>query len=132
MEIKNIPVARLMTQDLVTVSPETSLVEAGEVLLDRDIGSVVVVDSSGKLVGILTSTDFVNIVTNDLATADATVAEFMTESVVTVGAEATIRDAAATMIADDIEHLPVEEQDGSVAGMLSTTDLTAHLAYLES
>jgi len=132
MEIKNIPVARLMTQDLVTVSPETSLVEAGEVLLDRDIGSVVVVDSSGKLVGILTSTDFVNIVTNDLATAGATVAEFMTESVVTVGAEATIRDAAATMIADDIEHLPVEEQDGSVAGMLSTTDLTAHLAYLES
>ncbi|PSP82595.1 signal transduction protein [Halobacteriales archaeon QS_6_64_34] len=132
MEIKNIPVARLMTQDLVTVSPETSLVEAGEVLLDRDIGSVVVVDSSGKLVGILTSTDFVNIVTNDLATADATVAEFMTESVVTVGAEATIRDAAATMIADDIEHLPVEKQDGSVAGMLSTTDLTAHLAYLES
>jgi CBS domain-containing protein len=132
MEIKNIPVARLMTQDLVTVSPETSLVEAGEVLLDRDIGSVVVVDSSRKLVGILTSTDFVNIVTNDLATAGATVAEFMTESVVTVGAEATIRDAAATMIADDIEHLPVEEQDGSVAGMLSTTDLTAHLAYLES
>jgi len=132
MEIKNIPVARLMTQDLVTVSPGTSLVEAGEVLLDRDIGSVVVVDSSGKLVGILTSTDFVNIVTNDLATAGATVAEFMTESVVTVGAEATIRDAAATMIADDIEHLPVEEQDGSVAGMLSTTDLTAHLAYLES
>jgi CBS domain-containing protein len=121
-----------MTQDLVTVSPETSLVEAGGVLLDRDIGSVVVVDSAGKLVGILTSTDFVDMITNDLATADATVEEFMTESVVTVGAEATIRDAAATMIADDIEHLPVEDEDGSVAGMLSTTDLAAHLAYLES
>ena len=131
MELKELPVARLMTEDLVTVSPETPLEEAGEVLLDHGIGSVVVVDSTGKLGGILTSTDFVDVVTNDLATADATVAEFMTDSVVTVGVEDTVRDAAAKMMADDIEHLPVEDEDGSVAGMLSTTDLTAQLAYLE-
>lgn len=132
MEIKDIPVARLMTEDLVTVTPDTALIEAGDVLLDHGVGSLVVVDADEKLVGILTSTDFVDMVTNDKVTTDATVGEFMTESVVTVGADATIRDAAANMIADDIEHLPVEDEAGAVAGMLSTTDLTAHLAYLES
>jgi CBS domain-containing protein len=56
----------------------------------------------------------------------------MSESVVTVGTGDSIRDAAAKMISDDIEHLPVVDEDGTVAGMLSTTDLTAHLAYLEA
>lgn len=131
MEITDIPVAQLMTQDLVTITPDTALVEASDVLLDRGIGSVVVVDASEKLVGILTSTDFVDMIANDTVAPDATVGEHMTESVVTVGAEDTIRDAAAKMIADGIEHLPVEDEDGAVAGMLSTTDLAAHIAYLD-
>jgi len=132
MEIKDIPVSRLMTEELVTVTPETRLADAGETLRDRAVGSLVVVDSADQPVGILTSTDFVDIVVDGDAAADATVAAVMTESVVTVGPQATISDAAAKMISDDIQHLPVEADDGTVAGMLSTTDLTAHLAYLEA
>jgi len=132
MEIKDIPVSRLMTEELVTVTSETPLADAGETLRDRAIGSLVVVDSADQPVGILTSTDFVDFVVGGGEVADAAVAAVMTESVVTVGQQATISDAAAKMISDDIQHLPVEADDGTVAGMLSTTDLTAHLAYLEA
>ena len=132
MEIKDIAVARLMSSDLVTVTPETPVEEAGEILLERGIGSLVVVDSDDRLAGILTSTDFVELVTGGASTAEATVADHMSTDVVTVGVDDSIRDAAAKMVSTDIQHLPVEDDDGGIAGMLSTTDLTAHLAYLES
>lgn len=131
MEIKDIAVARLMSTDLVTVTPDTPITEAGDTLLAQDIGSLVVLDETDQLAGILTSTDFVDIVSNDRVTEDATVEQYMTESVVTVGVGDSIRDAAVKMISSNIQHLPVEDDEG-VAGMLSTTDLTAHLAYLES
>jgi CBS domain-containing protein len=132
MEIKDIAVARLMSSDLVTVTPETPVEEAGEILLERGIGSLVVVDSDDRLAGILTSTDFVELVTGGASTAEATVADHMSTDVVTVGVDDSIRDAAAKMVSTDIQHLPVEDDDGGIAGMLSTTDLTAHLAYLEA
>lgn len=129
MEIKDIPVDRLMSSDLVTVTPDTPIEEAGETLIEHGIGSLMVVDDD--LAGIVTSTDFVDIVTTGPSTDDSTVADYMSEDVVTVDIDDSIRDAAAKMISTDIEHLPVED-DGSVVGMLSTTDLTAHLAYLEA
>ena len=130
MEIKDIPVDRLMSSDLVTVTPETPMEEAGDMLVEHGVGSLMVVDDD-DLVGIVTSTDFVDIVTSGTSTDDSTVADYMSADVVTVDIDDSIRDAAATMISTDIEHLPVED-DGGVVGMLSTTDLTAHLAYLEA
>ncbi len=129
MEIKDIPVDRLMSSDLVTVTPETPIEEAGEMLIEHGVGSLMVVDDD--LVGIVTSTDFVDIVTSGTSMDESTVADYMSADVVTVDIDDSIRDAAATMISTDIEHLPVED-DGGVVGMLSTTDLTAHLAYLEA
>lgn len=131
MEIKDIPVDRLMSSDLVTVTPDTPIEGAGETLIEHGIGSLMIVDADDGLVGIVTSTDFVDIVTTGTSTGDSTVADYMSEDVVTVDIDDSIGDAAAKMISTDIEHLPVED-DGSVVGMLSTTDLTAHLAYLEA
>jgi len=68
-------------------------------------------------------------VTDDVA--ETTVEDLMTESVVTVSADDSIRDAAAKMIAENIQHLPVEDEDG-VLGMLSATDLTAQLSYINA
>ena len=130
MEIKDISVTRLMSTDLVTVSPETSVEAAGETMLEADIGSVIVMDGDGPT-GILTSTDFVEMVTSDASTADAPVETVMTEDVVTVSSSDSVRDAAVKMMSDGVQHLPVADEDGGVAGMLSATDLTAHLSYLE-
>jgi len=130
MEIKDISVTRLMSTDLVTVSPDTPLSAAGETMLEEGVGSVIVVEDD-QPVGILTSTDFVDLVTNGEVTTDTTVSTFMSEDMVTLSSADSMRDAAVTMMSDDIQHLPVEDDDGAIAGMLSTTDLTAHLSYLE-
>jgi len=53
-------VKEVMTTDVVTVTPDTSLDEAARLMLDRKLGCVVVVDDD-RLAGILTESDFVKL-----------------------------------------------------------------------
>lgn len=56
---RRVEISRVMTPDVLTVSPETPAREASLVLLEHKVGSVVVVDRNGELRGVLTETDFV-------------------------------------------------------------------------
>ncbi|MFC7135219.1 MULTISPECIES: CBS domain-containing protein [Salinibaculum] len=129
--MEDIFVARLMSSGVVSVTPDTLVEDAAERLLDKQIGSLVVVDEDNHLEGILTSTDFVRIVAKSKPKAETTVERYMTDRVVTVEAQDSIRDAADKMITYNIHHLPVVDETEGVIGMLSTTDLTAYLSYVE-
>jgi CBS domain-containing protein len=124
-------VARLMSSGTISVTPDTLVEEAAETLLDKQIGSLVVVDGNNQLEGILTSTDFVRIVRDSEPKAETTVERYMTDQVVTVEAQDSIREAADKMITYNIHHLPVVDDEEGVIGMLSTTDLTAYLSDVE-
>jgi CBS domain-containing protein len=52
-------VKEIMTPDPVTVSPEMEISQAAAILLEKKINGVPVVDSSGKLVGILCQSDLI-------------------------------------------------------------------------
>ncbi|WP_340101144.1 CBS domain-containing protein [Salinibaculum salinum] len=121
-------VARLMSSGVISVTPDTLVEEAADTLLDEQIGSLVVVDGNNQLKGILTSTDFVRIVRDSKPKAQTTVERYMTDQVVTVEAQDSIRDAADKMITYNIHHLPVVDDEEGVIGMLSTTDLTAYIS----
>ncbi len=56
-----IAVKEAMKSDVVTVAPDTPLVEAAKLMLERKIGCLVVTDA-GKIAGILTEGDFVKLV----------------------------------------------------------------------
>ncbi|WP_436935301.1 CBS domain-containing protein [Halovenus marina] len=121
-------VGRVMSSGIVSVSPDTSVAAAAEILLEKNIGSLVVVDDDNQLQGILTSTDFVRIVRDNEPKDNSTVGDHMTEQVVTVTAQDSIRSAADKMITYDIQHLPVVDDEEGVIGMCSTTDLTSYLS----
>jgi CBS domain-containing protein len=121
-------VARLMSPEVVTVTPDTLVEDAADTLRTHNIGSLVVVDGDNHLQGILTSTDFVHIVAESDPKAETTVERYMTSGVVTASAQESIRDAADKMITYSIHHLPVVDDHEGVIGMLSTTDLTAYLS----
>ena len=124
-------VGRLMSPGVISVSPDTLVEEAAEILLERNIGSIVVVDDENQLQGIMTSTDFVRVVSENTPKDTSTVAEHMTTEVVTVTAQDSITDAADKMVTYDIQHLPVVDPKEGVIGMLSATDLTAYLSGVE-
>jgi CBS domain-containing protein len=129
--MEDIFVARLMSSGVISVTPDTLVEDAADILLDKQIGSLVVVDEDNHLEGILTSTDFVRIVAKSQPKAETTVEKYMTDQVVTVEAQDLIRDAADKMITYNIHHLPVVDDEEGVIGMLSTTDLTAYLSDVE-
>jgi Predicted signal-transduction protein containing cAMP-binding and CBS domains len=131
MEIEAVPVEQLMTTDLVTVTPDEGVESAAGTILEKKAGSLVALDGDGELAGILTCTDLTELVSDGSVPAEATVGDYMTADVTTVDPEESIQDAAVKMITGQIQHLPVID-DGEVVGMLSTTDLTSHLTYMDS
>ncbi|TKX81249.1 CBS domain-containing protein [Halorubrum sp. SD626R] len=132
MDVDNTPVEKLMSTTLVTTTPGTDIAEAANTLLDDGIGSLIVLDGEGQLTGVLTSTDLVTVVSTDQPLHTGTVADYMTEEILTISSTATLHDAAVKMIREDVQHLPVSEDDNGIVGMLSATDLTAQLMYMGS
>ncbi|PSP51659.1 histidine kinase [Halobacteriales archaeon QH_3_68_24] len=124
-------VARLMTTDLQTVGPDTLVEDAAERMQTHGIGSLVVVDD-GQLMGILTTTDFVDIVARSKPKAETTVERYMTTDVVTTHAQASIREASDAMIEHGFHHLPVVDDEEGVIGMVTTTDLAAYLSTVQT
>lgn len=121
-------VARVMSADVKTVSPETLVEDAAQEMLEHGIGSVVAVDDEGRLEGILTTTDFVKIVAERQPKDRTPVSEYMTTDIVTAGPQDTIQDAADAMIKHGFHHMPVLTADEEVIGIITTTDLTGYLS----
>jgi len=124
-------VGRLMSTGIVTVSPNTPVETAAQTLLDENISSVVVVDDENQPEGILTSTDFVRIVSEGDPNDETTVGDHMTKEIVSASVQDPIRDAADKMVTYHIHHLPVVDKTEGVVGMLSTTDLAAYFSEVE-
>ena len=130
--MEDIFIGRLMSTDVATVDPGTSVREAARRLHERRIGSLVVVGEGNQPEGIITTTDFVRLVADGASVEDATVADYMSEELVTAEVGDDIESAADRLVTYDIHHLPVVDETEGVVGMLSTTDLASYLSGIEA
>jgi len=124
-------VGRVMSSSLHTVRPDTLVEDAAQILLDEDIGSVVVVDEDNQLEGILTRTDFVTIVSESHPKAETSVSRYMTTDVSTTTAQDSIRDVADAMLEEGFHHMPVVDEDEGLIGMVTTTDLATYISQVQ-
>lgn len=125
-------VSRLMSEDVLTVTPQTPIETAASKMLESGVGSLVVVDTENRPAGMLTTTDLAGVVSAGDVGGDTPVERYMTDVVHTVGERSSIREAAARMITNDVHHLPVTNDGGTVVGMLSTMDLTVYLTHTKA
>ena len=125
-------VGRLMSTDLHTVGPDTLVEDAASVMLDSEIGSVIVADGDDRLQGILTTTDFVGIVAKSKPKAETTVSEYMSTEVITATAQDPIRDVADAMVEHGFHHVPVVSDEDGVIGMITSSDLTAYISHVQT
>jgi IMP dehydrogenase len=101
--------------DLWSVSPETSVYEALELMAEKDIGAVLVLEN-GELAGILTERDYArNVILKGRLSKTTSVAELMTEVVCYVRLDQTIEDCMALMTDKRVRHLPVLEDERLIA-----------------
>lgn len=130
--MEDVFVARLMSAELKTVTPETLVEDAAAIMLDNEIGSVIVVDEDGRLEGIVTSTDFVRIVAKSQPKAETSVEAYMTTDLVTASAQDTVRDVADAMLEHGIHHVPVVDDVGGLIGIITSTDVAGYLSTAQT
>ncbi|MEW6499665.1 MAG: CBS domain-containing protein, partial [Cyanobacteriota bacterium] len=146
-------VADVMSRDPIVVRPETLLNEAIQILAERHISGLPVVDDVGKLVGIISETDLMwqetgvtppayimfldsviylkNPATyeRDLHKAlGQTVGEVMSKNPITISPDKTLREAATIMHDRSVHRLPVLDSTDQVIGILTRGDIIRAMA----
>ena len=105
------------------VHPESTVYEALNVLVDRNVGALVVVDNN-KFLGIFSERDYARrVILKGRASKETTIREIMTEHPITVTEDDTIEDCMCKMTDKRIRHLPVVDDEGSLIGLISIGDV---------
>lgn len=126
------PVTAHMSSPVRTIPAGAPVADAYNVLRERAISSLAVLDARGEPAGVITRSDLLRLGRAKvshvrraplLALPDVPVSEVMHPGLVTVGAEATVRDAARAMVQKGIHRVFVAKPDGSLAGVVSTLDV---------
>ncbi len=104
-----------------TIGPAASVYEALELMAEKDIGAVLVLDQD-RLVGIFSERDYARkVVLRGKSSRETTVGALMTQAVHYVTPQQTVEECLALMTDKRIRHLPVLE-NGKLVGLLSIGD----------
>jgi CBS domain-containing protein len=108
--------------DVFFVTPDTSVLETFQLMAEKDVGALLVLDGD-KIAGIISERDFArSIAEKERCILNTTVLEYMTTKVTTISPDYSIDDCLQLMTKERIRHLPVVEND-KLVGMISIGDL---------
>jgi CBS domain-containing protein len=127
-------VAELMQTEVQSVVPDAPVNDAAVIIADAHVSGLPVVDRTGKLVGVISTTDILAseeeaeaLETQVAVFNETSVRELMTPKPVTIGPDATIKEAAQLLLYADVHRLFVVDGDRLV-GVISTTDIVRAVA----
>lgn len=137
----------IMTANVVTVSPETTVEDLGRLFIEKGISGAPVLDAEKKLYGIVTENDLIKqnkrfhiptllrlfdamiplerfgAVEAEIKRMSASrVSEICTKNVITVGPETSLQDIATIITEKGVHHLPVLSS-GTLIGIIGKIDV---------
>ncbi len=110
----------IMTQRVITTSPQTSIHDVARLLSERRISGLPVVNEAGQMIGIVTEADL-------LAKEGKTVAEIMTPRVTSVREDTPVEMIAQILTSNRFKRLPVV-RDERLVGIVSRSDIVRMMA----
>ena len=116
----NEPIRLVMTQKVVAIKTSVKIGEAIEKMKSSNLGGLPVVDEEGRVKAIVTERDIAVLFAD--RTSGVTVAQLMSERVVTALPKTTIFEAEKTMTARGFRRLPIVS-DGKVLGIVTAMDI---------
>jgi len=138
LENPNHKVSEVMTRDVATVTPDAVLGRAARLMVEKHLKRLPVVDSDGKLVGILGRLDILNTIAavhlpewHPEAHADgaqATVADVMTREVPTVHETATVEEIFDLLVSSSHKRVVVVDDKRHVVGIVADSDLISKVS----
>jgi CBS domain-containing protein len=118
--------------DVITIQPEALVSDMLTLLRDHNLGAVVVSDDGRKILGIVTERDVVRKLVDGAGFLDSPVSTIMTSEVQTCTAGDSVQSLMTTMTNQRIRHLPVVDDDGELAGIVSIGDVVkSHITEVE-
>ena len=122
-----------MSADVITISSETTLPEAHQIMTTEEIRRLPVVDRDGRLIGIVSIGDIrsaepspatsLSIWEMNYLLSALTIDKIMTHHPKTIAAEATLAEAARMMLEYRVSGLPVVDDDFHVIGIIIESDI---------
>jgi CBS domain-containing protein len=141
----------IMTRQVITVGPDSSIVDAANMMLQHHISGLPVVDTAGKLIGIVSEGDFIRraeigtqrqrgrwlrflvgpggIASDFVHEQGRRVQEIMTPDPITIMEDTTLREIVRTIERHHVKRLPVMRRD-QLVGMVTRADLLQAIADL--
>ena len=108
--------------NVISVSPEAKIISALQIMQEKNIGSVVVIQE-GKYMGILTERDYARkVILLDKNSSDTSVAEIKTTDLPLIDRATSLESCMVIMSEKNIRYLPVVEE-GELMGIISINDL---------
>jgi CBS-domain-containing membrane protein len=141
---ESIPIERIMSKEVVTVTADTSLSDAAHLLVTHRISGLPVVDGAGKLIGLITEADFLRAMglpshhpsqtvwqtldamlfhRPDVRKPAGKVSDLMVRNVVAIGKMSTVHEAVAAMKTHNIKRVLICDDDNHVIGMVTRSNL---------
>ena len=117
-----------MTESVVTADCSATLREVGELMRDRNVGSVVICET-GYPAGLITDRDLALDVAADAVGIDEQVRDFATRPLITCESEMDIEEAVALMVQHGVRRLPVMRSD-QLVGIVTLDDLAVRAGDL--
>ncbi|MEA2227242.1 MAG: hypothetical protein QOF04_872 [Solirubrobacteraceae bacterium] len=121
MEIREV-----MTESVVTAAADAPVRRVAEIMRERNVGSVVLVDDAGEAVAYITDRDLAVSVLADGHGGDATASDHASSPVVTGSPAMQVEEATQLMAAHGIRRLPIVE-DGRLTGIVTLDDLAVRI-----
>lgn len=112
----------LMEVPPIVVSQDATIDEAASVMWEKNIGSVIVVDSIGNMAGILTERDVLFSVTKSLIGREVPISSIMSKTSLIASPNESIVTVIDRMVRAGVRHLPVVDKEGRPLGMISQRD----------
>ncbi len=131
--LEEVKVSEWMSSPVTTITLDTPITDAHQIMKDKGIRRLPVVDKHGKLVGIVTIGDVREAKPSDASTlsiwemnyllSKLKVEKVMTKNPLTVNQDAFILDAAQIMLEKKISGVPVVDNENKLIGILTESDI---------
>jgi CBS domain-containing protein len=116
-------------QDVYSIQEETTVHDAARYLRDHSVRSVGVLDSGGKLAGVVSHSDISDkVAAENKCPAWMRVSEIMTRDLLVVQPDVSLDECLRLMEKHGVFHLLVAEESGRFRGMISVADLLQVIA----
>ena len=114
-----------MTTHVITIGVQGTVLEAAKLMHNHDVGDLVVMNGTVAK-GIVTERDLVRRIIALKKPLDTKVSEIMSDPLITIDEEASLREAARKMVKYKIRRLPVKKKD-TLVGIIVASDFTRHV-----